>query len=351
MGSIRRHEECEDVGEGGVRVPEIGKPKARSQKHILSFKIPEAKRGERLKSAELRLTLPWNVRNQKKFAKSDMVQVFLAPKNEDPNPPPTVRLDSTPVNYPTRAHFNATLNFTPTVSLNVTAALFPDRKMSEPGAHSHGSPLELLHLEVHLLGSDHATAFVTPEGYDRAKKRQNPVPRGTEDPPQLLLFYSLGMQPQGRRSSKVDGKWRWKRSAKDVYEEETNMIWNGMAELPRVKEMPGIKKKPPRNSCRRQPLYVDFAEINYDTWIVAPNGYEAYQCAGKCFFPVSEHLSPTKHAILQTLVHSVSPRKAARACCVPTRLESISVLYVDTNGVLTYHFNYEDMVVAECGCR
>ncbi|KAB0790149.1 hypothetical protein PPYR_15526, partial [Photinus pyralis] len=77
----------------------------------------------------------------------------------------------------------------------------------------------------------------------------------------------------------------------------------------------------------------------------------AYQCTGKCFYPVAEHLSPTKHAIVQALLHSVFPSRAPRSCCVPTRLESISLLYVDDRGVLTYRFGYDDMVVAECGCR
>ncbi|KAF4513820.1 UNVERIFIED_CONTAM: hypothetical protein B566_EDAN015883 [Ephemera danica] len=77
----------------------------------------------------------------------------------------------------------------------------------------------------------------------------------------------------------------------------------------------------------------------------------AYQCTGKCFYPVSEHLSPTKHAIVQTLLHMVAPKKTPRACCVPTKLQPISVLYVDQHGVLTYRFSFEDMVVAECGCR
>ena len=79
--------------------------------------------------------------------------------------------------------------------------------------------------------------------------------------------------------------------------------------------------------------------------------FQAFQCTGKCFFPVSEHLSPTKHAIVQTLLHSIAPGKAPRACCVPTKLEPISVLYVDQRGVLTYRFSYQDMVVTECGCR
>lgn len=78
---------------------------------------------------------------------------------------------------------------------------------------------------------------------------------------------------------------------------------------------------------------------------------QAYQCHGRCFYPVAEHLSPTKHAIIQALLHSVDPTKAPRLCCVPTKLSSISVLYVDDKGVLTYRFAYKDMVVVECGCR
>ena len=113
-----------------------------------------------------------------------------------------------------------------------------------------------------------------------------------------------------------------------------------------------------RNICRRRPLYVDFSLIAYDEWVVAPPGYEAYQCAGKCSFPLADHLSPTKHAIVQTLVHGalqnsgrLNGKPVSRACCVPTRLSPTSLLYLDESGTLTYQYGYEDMVVAECGCR
>lgn len=66
---------------------------------------------------------------------------------------------------------------------------------------------------------------------------------------------------------------------------------------------------------------------------------------------MADHLSPTKHAIVQALLHSVAPSRAPRSCCVPSKLEPISLLYVDEKGVLTYRFGYNDMVVTECGCR
>ncbi|XP_072347463.1 bone morphogenetic protein 10-like [Scyliorhinus torazame] len=103
--------------------------------------------------------------------------------------------------------------------------------------------------------------------------------------------------------------------------------------------------------CKRSPLHVDFSEIGWNSWIIAPKSYEAYECRGVCYFPLTDHVSPTKHAIIQTLVNRSNPKKAARACCVPTKLDPISVLYKDDAGVVTYKYKYEGMVVAECGCR
>ncbi|XP_018566329.1 bone morphogenetic protein 10-like [Anoplophora glabripennis] len=169
------------------------------------------------------------------------------------------------------------------------------------------------------------------------------------DYPVLLLSYSS--MKEGTDSNKKllnIKKNRKKRSLEDDYEEETNRLWDDEFSNKRV---PVKKVRKSRNTCRRKPLYIDFSEINYDVWIVQPSGYDAYQCQGRCFYPVAEHLNPTKHAIVQALLHSVAPSKVSRSCCVPTILDSISILYVDTNGVLTYRYAYKDMVVVECGCR
>ncbi|CAM4630986.1 bone morphogenetic protein 10 [Lepidochelys kempii] len=111
-----------------------------------------------------------------------------------------------------------------------------------------------------------------------------------------------------------------------------------------------IRRNAKGNYCKRTPLYIDFKEIGWDSWIIAPTGYEAYECRGVCSYPLTEHVTPTKHAIVQTLVHLKNPQKASKACCVPTKLDPISILYLDA-GVVTYKFKYEGMAVAECGCR
>ncbi|RXG71184.1 Bone morphogenetic protein 10 [Armadillidium vulgare] len=76
----------------------------------------------------------------------------------------------------------------------------------------------------------------------------------------------------------------------------------------------------------------------------------AFQCSGKCFYPLASHLTPTKHAVVQNLIHSRYPEKAPRVCCVPTKLGPISLLYLEA-GVPTYNYDYSEMVVLECGCR
>uniref|UniRef100_A0A8C9UNF6 Growth differentiation factor 2 n=1 Tax=Spermophilus dauricus TaxID=99837 RepID=A0A8C9UNF6_SPEDA len=103
--------------------------------------------------------------------------------------------------------------------------------------------------------------------------------------------------------------------------------------------------------CQKTSLRVNFEDIGWDSWIIAPKEYDAYECKGGCFFPLADDVTPTKHAIVQTLVHLKFPTKVGKACCVPTKLSPISILYKDDMGVPTLKYHYEGMSVAECGCR
>uniref|UniRef100_A0A665TVB7 Growth differentiation factor 5 n=1 Tax=Echeneis naucrates TaxID=173247 RepID=A0A665TVB7_ECHNA len=112
-------------------------------------------------------------------------------------------------------------------------------------------------------------------------------------------------------------------------------------------------KKPlqqPQPRCNRKHLHVNFKEMGWDDWIIAPLEYNAYHCDGACDFPIRSHLEPTNHAIIQTLINSMDPESAPPTCCVPTRLTPISILYIDSSNNVVYK-QYEDMVVEACGCR
>lgn len=112
----------------------------------------------------------------------------------------------------------------------------------------------------------------------------------------------------------------------------------------------GRGKRPTQKICQRKPLYVDFVDVGWSDWIVAPPGYEAFFCEGECQFPIADHLNTTNHAIVQTLVNSISPNQVPKACCVPTQLSSICMLYLDDQNKVVLK-NYQDMTVVGCGCR
>nr|CAD7411464.1 unnamed protein product [Timema cristinae] len=88
-------------------------------------------------------------------------------------------------------------------------------------------------------------------------------------------------------------------------------------------------------SCQIQTLYVSFKDLEWQDWIIAPEGYHAFYCSGECNFPLNAHMNATNHAIVQTLVHLMNPQTVPKPCCAPTKLSSISVLYfVDDNNVV-----------------
>ncbi|XP_060689231.1 protein DVR-1-like [Hemiscyllium ocellatum] len=102
--------------------------------------------------------------------------------------------------------------------------------------------------------------------------------------------------------------------------------------------------------CKRRRLHIQFRDVGWQHWIIAPQGYMANYCHGECPYPLSESLNGTNHAILQTLVHATDPEDTPQPCCVPIKLSPISMLYYDNNdNVVLRH--YDEMVVDECGCR
>ncbi|XP_056386216.1 dorsalin-1-like [Hyla sarda] len=105
-----------------------------------------------------------------------------------------------------------------------------------------------------------------------------------------------------------------------------------------------------RNHCTKASLMVNFKDIGWDSIIIFPPSYDAGQCVGNCYYPLTDNLTPTKHAIVQSLMHMKKPKDVGNVCCVPTKLESVQVVYRE-NRQTYIKKNYEDMKVVECGCR
>ncbi|OWF38828.1 bone morphogenetic protein 7-like [Mizuhopecten yessoensis] len=110
------------------------------------------------------------------------------------------------------------------------------------------------------------------------------------------------------------------------------------------------RRAPRQWPCQRRTLYMKFRDLGWQNWIIAPDGFKAFYCDGECSFPLGAHMNATNHAIIQTLVHLMTPYKAPSPGCAPTKLGSQSVLYFDHNYNVVLK-RFPDMIVKSCGCH
>ena len=101
--------------------------------------------------------------------------------------------------------------------------------------------------------------------------------------------------------------------------------------------------------CAIYSMYVDFKEIGWQDWIVAPRGYDAFFCYGDCSLSVIRNGNTTNHATMQSLSNGIHPDIVPSPCCVPTEFSPITMIYKDRNtSVLKI---YDEMIVKSCSCR
>uniref|UniRef100_A0A3B4FU52 Growth/differentiation factor 10 n=1 Tax=Pundamilia nyererei TaxID=303518 RepID=A0A3B4FU52_9CICH len=103
--------------------------------------------------------------------------------------------------------------------------------------------------------------------------------------------------------------------------------------------------------CSRRNLRVDFTDIGWNEWVIAPKAFDAYYCAGTCGFPMPKVVKPTNHATIQSIVRAVGIIPGIpEPCCVPENMSPLAVLYQDEsrNPVLKV---YPNMTVQSCSCR
>ncbi|KAI3363164.1 hypothetical protein L3Q82_011815 [Scortum barcoo] len=103
--------------------------------------------------------------------------------------------------------------------------------------------------------------------------------------------------------------------------------------------------------CSRRNLRVDFADIGWSEWVIAPKAFDAYYCAGTCGFPMPKVTKPSNHATIQSIVRAVGIIPGVpEPCCVPEKMSPLAVLYLDEswNSVLKV---YPNMSVQSCSCR
>lgn len=104
--------------------------------------------------------------------------------------------------------------------------------------------------------------------------------------------------------------------------------------------------------CKRQ-FYVNFKDIGWGDWIIAPSGYHANYCEGDCPNHMasigSSSLSFHSTVINHYRMRGYSPFQNIKSCCVPTRLRAMSMLYYNEEQKIIKK-DIQNMIVEECGC-
>lgn len=117
-----------------------------------------------------------------------------------------------------------------------------------------------------------------------------------------------------------------------------------------MKKARKVQLREPR-SCSRRYLKVDFADIGWSEWILAPKSFDAYYCSGKCEFPIPKVVRPSNHATIQSIVKTVGIIPGIPwPCCVPEKMNPLTVLFLDESKNIVLK-NYPNMSVDTCACR
>ncbi|XP_017296090.1 inhibin subunit beta Ab [Kryptolebias marmoratus] len=105
--------------------------------------------------------------------------------------------------------------------------------------------------------------------------------------------------------------------------------------------------------CCKQQFYVNFKDIGWSDWIIAPSGYHANYCEGDCPNHVasisSSSLSFHSAVINHYRMRGYGPFQNTKSCCVPTRLRAMSMLYYNEEQKIIKK-DVQNMIVDECGC-
>jgi len=103
--------------------------------------------------------------------------------------------------------------------------------------------------------------------------------------------------------------------------------------------------------CCKRDFYIRFKDIQWQDWIIAPEGYHMNYCMGQC----PQHLSGSPgiassfHATVFSQLKINGINTAVSSCCVPTERRPLSMMYFNSQHNIV-KMDVPDMMVESCGC-
>ena len=104
------------------------------------------------------------------------------------------------------------------------------------------------------------------------------------------------------------------------------------------------------DTCRKVGIYVSFKRLGLSDEIIAPEGFTAFYCKGKCSSTQQEKF-PNRSPLMALVEEKKGIKVNDEVCCVPTKLGPFTVLLFDKNNNEVVQKKFDDMVVKECGCK
>ncbi|KAL6458339.1 hypothetical protein MHYP_G00335690 [Metynnis hypsauchen] len=103
--------------------------------------------------------------------------------------------------------------------------------------------------------------------------------------------------------------------------------------------------------CCKKDFYIKFRDIQWQDWIIAPEGYHMNYCMGQCpqHLAGSPGIASSFHATVFSQLKANGIHTAVSSCCVPIQRRPLSMVYFNSQHSIV-KTDVSDMIVESCGC-
>lgn len=103
--------------------------------------------------------------------------------------------------------------------------------------------------------------------------------------------------------------------------------------------------------CCKKDFYIKFRDIQWQDWIIAPEGYHMNYCMGQCpqHLAGSPGIASSFHATVFSQLKANGIHTAVSSCCVPIQRRPLSMVYFNSQHSIV-KTDVPDMIVESCGC-
>lgn len=103
--------------------------------------------------------------------------------------------------------------------------------------------------------------------------------------------------------------------------------------------------------CCKKDFYIKFQDIEWQDWIIAPEGYHINYCMGQCpqHLAGSPGIASSFHATVFSQLKVNGILKGVSSCCFPVQRRPLSMVYFNSQHSIV-KTDVADMIVESCGC-